>query len=256
MQQSHLSVVSPSPEVVIKAHEVHQAVLALNKEATGVVFRMGGRLMQIHENQYWQVLGYESFDAYLADPHVSKGRSNAYRMMRLFRRYILDVGLENRLGEFQDIDVQKLEIIASVITKDNWEEWIHEARELDRFALRDKVRAVRKSKTRKAPEETGPEPPALLKSFAAENAQLAPLHGEVIEKIVLTPHGLILETDGNQHVRVWAAGDEIRIDVHARLEEETAPPAQAMTPLEPDDQGSPDMLEPSPEETDSAGNGY
>lgn len=78
------------PDLDALALQVHENVKALSAKLRNVVLALGAQLRLVQEFELWRVLGYASFEEYLADPDVSCGfgRRHLYRAIRVSRAFV------------------------------------------------------------------------------------------------------------------------------------------------------------------------
>jgi len=73
-----------------KAHEIHKELSNLRVSALWHFYRMGELVREVRDEQYWEVLGYDSFESYLSDPDIAIPVSSAYHaigVVETFPRY-------------------------------------------------------------------------------------------------------------------------------------------------------------------------
>jgi len=73
-----------------RAYEVHEELSKLRVSALLHFYRLGELVREVRDNRYWEILGHDSFDAYLADPDVAIPVSTAYHaigVVETFPRY-------------------------------------------------------------------------------------------------------------------------------------------------------------------------
>lgn len=88
--------------------------------------------------------GYETFKSYLGAPRENGGLDKKYttvmRNIRIFEKYAVECGLKWNDSRIIGIDYTKLDIMIPVVTKENYGEWLAQARALSRSDLIDLVR--------------------------------------------------------------------------------------------------------------------
>ena len=199
------------------ASEVHRAIVALKAEITVRFLDLGRYLQVMHSNRLWTHLGHESFAEYLGTPEVSMRRSTAYRTMGIYATYIerLKVSPE----AIADIDIAKLDMVRSVLTEENYDEWEGKMRTLSRSDLRRDVAAARLARRGLVLVDPLPEPGD---SFAHENATLADLMGDIVQDVEFDGHMLRLVFDSARRLTVTAAGDAVQFQVEEDAREEVS----------------------------------
>jgi hypothetical protein len=104
-----------------RANELHQELIKLGLSATAHFFRLGEILKEIRDNDFWKVLGYESFIAYFSDPELGYAKSSVYSAIKV-------VEMWPEWKSVADVPVSKLIAIAPHINKENETELLALAR--------------------------------------------------------------------------------------------------------------------------------
>ena len=120
------------------AFENSQKIINLKNSIEKDLLRLASLLISNHDNQYYKILGYDSWEEFLAIPELSMSRSFAYKIMQVYRIWIQKffVSQENLMN----IDNEKLFLASTQATKDNYEEWLERARTLSRSDIRGLIK--------------------------------------------------------------------------------------------------------------------
>lgn len=70
-----------------RAFEVHKELSGLRVSALLHFYRLGELVREVRDNRYWEVLGHESFNAYLTDPDVAIPVSTAYHAIGIVETF-------------------------------------------------------------------------------------------------------------------------------------------------------------------------
>ncbi len=120
--------------VVADAWAQHRCIVLLKDSIERSFLALGKELCEFDEMQHWETLGYNSFNAYVADPDVDIGASTAHRLKRVYRKFVLEMGLSH--GRLLEAGNKKLEMIAAHVNEKNLEELLNKASALSRKDLR------------------------------------------------------------------------------------------------------------------------
>jgi len=120
------------------AWERYVRIKQLKQHAEEMMLVLGAELYHFQQDKQYETLDYDSFEAFLADPEIDVAPRTAYRMMRIYKVYILnhidDMHLElndgNKVEALVEKDpdyirllvatgVSKLDRIASYLTETN-----------------------------------------------------------------------------------------------------------------------------------------
>jgi hypothetical protein len=115
-----------------RAHENYRE-LCFRKSEIETGFLVMARLLKENRDQgYWKLLGYDSFEIFLADPDLAFKRSTAYNLIRHTELYENELGIPEEL--LVSIGSRRLQIIAPVV-KDDPAEWLNKAQALSKSDL-------------------------------------------------------------------------------------------------------------------------
>jgi predicted nuclease of restriction endonuclease-like RecB superfamily len=95
-------------------------------------------LKVMRDKELYRDLDYESFDEYCSIPEIDLSRSQVFKLISVYERWIERYG--HKEEEIQDISIEKLYIASSQANDENQEEWLEKARTLSRDDLKDTKR--------------------------------------------------------------------------------------------------------------------
>jgi len=119
------------------AYERHRRIVELRDTLERNALELGEALYWFERERGYRVLGYDSFNAYLADPDVNIGRSTAFKFKRVYQLFIYQ--LECPAAGLLEAGADKLEVIAPHVDESNVDEWVATAAALSRSDLRKEV---------------------------------------------------------------------------------------------------------------------
>jgi len=98
------------------AFELHQKILEL-KEQMGVRFlTMGKLLKELKDNEYFKVLGYETFTSYVINSEIGFKRSTAFGYIELYKWFIERLGFSvQRIGH---LSLNEMNRVLSILKKE------------------------------------------------------------------------------------------------------------------------------------------
>lgn len=126
--------------VTDSAYTRHTRIVELRNEIERNALELGEALYWFERDKQYQQLGYDSFNAYLADPDVNISRSTAYKFKRVYNLFV-DI-LHCPAAGLLEAGADKLEIIAPHVNSENVGEWVVTASALSRSDLRTEVARV------------------------------------------------------------------------------------------------------------------
>lgn len=119
-------------KIARKGFALHEKLIAL-KRSIGLHFLEVGKVLhEIREGGYWQNMEH-SWEAYCLSPEVSISPSHARNLIRIYRRFVLELGVKE--DDLADIDPRKLTAIIPTVSKENAEDLLSSARTLSRMDL-------------------------------------------------------------------------------------------------------------------------
>jgi hypothetical protein len=102
-------------ELAAEAFTLEQRIRAEVKEIRARWITLAQMLFTFNEQSSWQLLGYESFDEWLAQPHIDIPRSSAYKLMAMYREYVVKLGAAPE--ELAAFDQSKLAVVLPAIRR-------------------------------------------------------------------------------------------------------------------------------------------
>ena len=116
-----------------QAAALHQSITTRQRALEYVFLDMGKDLYELHQTNLFEVLGYKTFDAYVAAPDVNVGRRMAYMMKGCYSTFVLLYELDTVL--LARIGISKLEMIRPIVSGYDMEDWLCKAETLSRSDL-------------------------------------------------------------------------------------------------------------------------
>ncbi len=101
---------------------------------------MGKELHIFQREEQYKELGYFSFNAFLADPDVSIRRRTAYRLMRNYRKYILELSVP--MKALVPVGTSKLDAMVPYVDNENIDEMLNKGATLTLGNLKTELTGV------------------------------------------------------------------------------------------------------------------
>ena len=120
------------------AFENCQNIINLKSNIGKDFLKLASLLITNHDNKYYKVLGYDTWEEFLAIPEISMSRSFAYKLMQVRRVWIEEYNVSQE--NLACIDAEKLYLAGMVATKKDYEEWLERARQLSRSDIRGLIK--------------------------------------------------------------------------------------------------------------------
>lgn len=115
------------------AHERHERIRALRNLAEQTFLVLGEELYYFEAERQYTLLGYDTFEEYLASPEIDLSRSLAFRLKGIYETFVLRLKVHpDRLLEAGST---KLDKIRPVVDADNLDDWLARAVTLSRSDL-------------------------------------------------------------------------------------------------------------------------
>ena len=130
--------------LITPAHENYTYICSLRKNITSSFWELVIQLRKCRDNEYWRVLGHESWGSYLAQPEIDLTQQTVDNYLTVYNA-LHDKGILP--PAVVSVDISKLQAIVPYITKENAEELIEKAKTLSRGDLRDEMRELSLPKT-------------------------------------------------------------------------------------------------------------
>lgn len=74
-----------------------------------VWIHLAGDLFEVHRDRSWELLGHDSFEAWLADPEIDLHPRHVYRMIQVYRELVHDGGVP--VEALETADVTKVAVV-------------------------------------------------------------------------------------------------------------------------------------------------
>ena len=102
-----------------------------------VWIHLAADLHEVHDNRAWEVLGHDSFEAWLADPEIDLNPRHVYRMIQVYRELVIDRRVPP--GALEGAEVTKVAVVLPAIRAGTVtpEEALSDAATLSRSDLHD-----------------------------------------------------------------------------------------------------------------------
>jgi len=107
------------------AEENHQLILRLKETLTNGFLLLGEKLSKCQKEQLYLVLGYDTFEEYIASPDIGFKRSWVYDLMRIYRTFVEQLKISPE--KLQRIGVTKLLTIETIVNNSNYNDWLEKA---------------------------------------------------------------------------------------------------------------------------------
>lgn len=98
-----------------KAFEVHKKAIEIKNGMGFFIVRMGQLLKEIRDNDYYEVLGYETFSEYVANSELAFKRRTAYYYIEIYEWFILK--FDYKPEELAEIGYSKLITLLPIVKK-------------------------------------------------------------------------------------------------------------------------------------------
>jgi len=123
---------------VQQAHKNFEKIIILVKDISQRWLFLGQLLWENREKGYWEKLGHESFNSFLAAPELGLSPTTHYKFIHLYELYCLKLGFDPK--DLVDISYERLMIIKDKISPTNKENWISKAKSLSQSDLMIEVK--------------------------------------------------------------------------------------------------------------------
>ncbi|MCD6429384.1 hypothetical protein J7L09_01680 [bacterium] len=122
------------------AFELHQKIKKIKDNIAVSYIYLAKYLKEIKEKKLYKYLSYNSFEEYLSSPELQISHTKAYDLIRIYTKYCEEFGvpLEEMTAHWTVIRET-----LPVVTKENYEEWLHRARELSRSDLKLEIKQLK-----------------------------------------------------------------------------------------------------------------
>ena len=119
---------------ITEATNAHEHICALKEALQKNFLELGAYLKLVHDEGYYLALDSDTWQDYLDTPEVDLSRSQAYKLMAVYERWIEKYGYSP--DEISKISIEKLYIASSQANESNHKEWLEKARVLSRADLK------------------------------------------------------------------------------------------------------------------------
>jgi carbonic anhydrase len=108
------------------------------QEIRKVWIYLAGDLYEFHQDRCWELLGHDSFEAWLADPEIDMHPRHVYRMIQAWRELVVERGVTP--ASLEHVDVTKVSVVLPAIRaeKASAEDALADATMLSRSDLHDR----------------------------------------------------------------------------------------------------------------------
>ena len=113
---------------------IHGLLVTTKEELQKNFLKMGAYLKVIHDNSLYIELDSITWQDYLDTPEIDLSRSQAYKLMAVYERWIEKYGYSP--DEICKISIEKLYIASSQANKETADEWLEKAKTLSRADLK------------------------------------------------------------------------------------------------------------------------
>jgi hypothetical protein len=103
-----------------------------------VWIHLAGDLFEVHRDRVWDLVGYDSFEAWLADPEIDLNPRHVYRMIQVYRELVEE--REVPLEALEAADVTKVAVVLPALKRGDVtaEEALSDASTLSRSDLQER----------------------------------------------------------------------------------------------------------------------
>ena len=133
--QSGLYVPADTPE---PARETHRMVVKTKADIERNFIKLGAYLKLMHDEALYVMEDCLTWTEYLDMPEVDLSRSQAFKLMAVYDRWVLKYGHDPE--ELVGTSLEKLYIASSQANEDNEDEWLEKAKQLSRADLKAETR--------------------------------------------------------------------------------------------------------------------
>lgn len=111
------------------ATALHKRIVRLRRRMESDFLQLAAYLKLMRDSRAYEVLGYETFSAYLASPEISFDRTTVYRLIERLERFVIALQVPpERLALIPSSHQEEmLPYVGSLITADTVEEWLDKA---------------------------------------------------------------------------------------------------------------------------------
>lgn len=131
--------------IIEEVTNIHEKIIFLKKEIEGQFVKLGAYLSLVNENKLYKERGYDTFEAYIAQPELAMERRTVFAIMGVWRDFFQDDKKCNQLHleSMIEIGYSKLDRIRQFKGRDDFDEWIEKARTLSLSDLNAEIREIK-----------------------------------------------------------------------------------------------------------------
>ena len=118
----------------VTANQNFQDTVTLKRSLNGGFLELARLLKENKDDKLYKVLGYETFEAYLATPELALSRSHVYTLIQIYEKLVVELKVQP--AELVDTEWSKLQIVLPQINENNKEDLLDKARSLSRSDLK------------------------------------------------------------------------------------------------------------------------
>ena len=122
---------------ITHANATHKKICTLKEELQKNFLELGAYLKLIHDENLYLLLDDSTWQEYLDMPEVDLSRSQAFKLIAVYERWILKYDYTPE--EISKISIEKLYIASSQANETNHKEWLEKARVLSRADLKSET---------------------------------------------------------------------------------------------------------------------
>ena len=119
------------------AWERHVRIVALKQYIEELGLQMGKELYLFQKEKGYNTLGHPSFESYLGSPELAISRRTAYRLIRVYRRWVIELGYE--LEQLTEAGTTKLDMLAAHVDEGSKDRYLNMAATLSRSDLQAEI---------------------------------------------------------------------------------------------------------------------
>lgn len=133
-------------------HALEQQIADDSAQVMARYLRIGRNLHFMAKSKLYESLGFQTFDAWRAQPDLNLSRATSYALMKVFETFIDRLKVDQ--GRLSGIDWTKLYNIAQFCTPENVDEMLSKAESLSRTDLQREVSTMRALAKGQSPAQT------------------------------------------------------------------------------------------------------
>lgn len=123
-----------------RAQQLENEIVRGVKAGRAAFFHAAAHLTEYIEGEGWRY-NHESLDEFLASAELEMNSTDAYRLKRVYRGWVLEHGVPH--GELADVDPKKLDAALPALEDKGWRDVLSDCRTLSRADVQAKYREGR-----------------------------------------------------------------------------------------------------------------